>query len=193
MGIVKKYIEEGGGNFLTVKNCKIDATVTIQEVYLDDETFDKSSHRVLPALSAEYANSRKKSYVVINGIYDLSGEECSVRLGVQNLSRISEVLGDDELTWPGQKLICIGTQRYPGLGTQGLLWSGVKVGRKKPVSDASRVNDIINEILATKTDLSRAAVEKLIEEEQAKAQGLITQEAAVHLVASALGVTGGDA
>jgi len=174
MGIVRKYIEEGGGNFLTVKNCKIGNAVSIEAISLDDETFDKS-------------------YIIVDGLFDPTGEECRVRLGVQNLERIAEVLGDDETTWPGQKLTCIGTQRYPGLGTRGLLWSGVKAGRKEPVSDVDRVNDVINEILAAKTDLTRAAVEKLIEDEIAKAKGLINREAAVNLVASTLGVAGGGA
>lgn len=171
MGIVRKYIEEGGGNFLTVKNCAVDSTVTIKAVSLDDETFDKA-------------------YVVLDGNYDPSGEECKVRLGVQNLERIANVLGDDETTWPGKKIVCIGTQTYPGLGTQGLLWSGVKAARKEEPASADVVSDIINKILATKTDMTRNAVEKLIEEEKAKAAGLLTDEAAVHLVASNLGVAG---
>lgn len=172
MGMIRKYIEEGGGNFLTVKNCAIDATVTIKGVSLDDETFDKS-------------------YIVINGIYDLSGDECNVRLGVQNLERIAEDLGDDETTWSGKKIVCIGTQTYPGLGTKGLLWRGVKLGQEKPVSApvaAVDIDSIVNKILAVKPDMTRNAVMKLIEEEKAKAGGLLTDEAAVHLVASNLGV-----
>ncbi|GAH72154.1 unnamed protein product [marine sediment metagenome] len=157
---------------MTVKNCAIDATVTIKGVSLDDETFDKS-------------------YIVINGIYDLSSEECNVRLGVQNLERIAEDLGDNETTWTGQKIVCIGTQTYPGLGTRGLLWRGVKPGQKEPARApvaAVDVDGIINKILANKPDMTRNAVMKLIEEEKAKAGGLLTDEAAVHLVASNLGV-----
>ena len=178
MGIVRRYIEEGGSNFLTAKNCAIDATVTIKSVSLDDETFDKS-------------------YVIIEGIYDLSGDECNVRLGVQNLERITEVLGDDEQTWPDCKIICIGTQTYRSLGTKGLLWRGVKPGQKEEPArvpiPAVVVDDIINKILAAKTDMTRNAVDTLIEAEKAKAAGLLTDEAAAHLVASNLGVAGGDA
>lgn len=174
MGIVRRYIEEGGGNFLTVKNCKIEATVSIEAISLDDETFDKS-------------------YIIVDGIYDPTGEECRIRLGVQNLERIAEVLGDDETIWPGQKLVCIGTQKYPGLGTRGLLWSGRKTTRKEESTSADVVGDIINKILEVKTDMSRNAVERLIEEERTKAQGLITQEAAAHLVASNLGIAEGGA
>ena len=86
MGIVRKYIEEGGGNFLTVKNCPVDSTVTIKTIKLDDETFDKS-------------------YIVIGGTFDTSGEDCNVRLGVQNLERVADVLGDDETNWPGHTAI----------------------------------------------------------------------------------------
>ena len=170
MGIVKKYIEEGGGNFLTVKNCALDATMTVKTVKLDDQTFDKS-------------------YIVIGGTYDPSGEDCNVRLGGQNLTRIAEVLGDDETTWPGQKLVCIGTQKYPGLGTSGLLWSGVKAAQKAAAPSADAVvSDLVNRILAAKPDMTRNAVMKLVDEEKAKAAGLLTVEAAAYLVASNLGV-----
>ena len=157
---------------MTVKNCAIDATVTIKAVSLDDQTFDKA-------------------YIVIDGDYDPSGEECKVRLGRQNLERISEVLGDDELTWPGYKLVCIGTQNYPGLGTQGLLWNGSKTTRKKEPASVDMVGDTINKILAAKPDMTRNAVTKLIEAEKAKAAGLLTDEAALHLVASNLGIAVG--
>lgn len=169
MGIVKKYIEEGGGNFLTVKNCALDATVTMKTIKLDDQTFDKS-------------------YIVVGGVYDPSGEDCNVRLGGQNLTRIAEVLGDDETTWPGQKLVCIGTQKYPGLGTSGLLWSGVKATQREVAPSVDVVGNIVNKILAAKPDMTRNAVMKLIDEEKAKAAGLLTVEAAAYLVASNLGV-----
>jgi len=179
MGIVRKYIEEGGGNFLTVKNCALDATVTIKTVKLDDQSFDKS-------------------YIVIGGVYDPSGEDCNVRLGGQNLTRIAEVLGDDETTWPGQQLVSIGTQKYPGLGTSGLLWSGMKGGRREvaPSADVGGktapsidvFGNTVNKILAAKPDMTRNAVVKLIDEEKAKAAGLLTVEAAAYLVASNLGV-----
>ncbi len=174
MSIVRKYIEEGGGNFLTVKNCEVDAKVTIKAVSLDDETFDKS-------------------YVIIDGIYGPSGEECRVRLGRQNLARIANVISDDETTWLDEKIICIGTQTYPGLGTEGLLWSGVKTAHEEKPANANVVGDIINKILAAKTDMTRNAVDKLIEDEKAKASGLLTDEAAAHLVASNLGVAGDSA
>ena len=168
-GLVKRYIEEGGGNFATVKNTTMDATVTIKAVSLDDETFDKS-------------------YIIVDGIYDPSGEDCKVRLGIQNLERIAEALGDDEATWPGKKLVCIGTQKYPGLGTAGLLWGGVKAAQREAAPSADVVGNIVNKILAAKPDMTRNAVLKLIEGEQAKAAGLLTAEAAVYLVASNLGV-----
>lgn len=170
VGIVRKYIEAGGGNFLTVKNTAMDATVTVKTVTLDDQTFEKS-------------------YIVVGGIYDKTGEDCNVRLGGQNLARIADVLGDDEATWPGQKLVCIGTQKYPGLGTSGLLWGGVKAAQRAaaPSADASFA-DIVNRILAAKPDMTRNAVVKLVDEEKAKAAGLLTLEAAAYLVASNLGV-----
>jgi len=165
--IVREYIEKGGGNFLTTKNCKVDATVTIKAVSLDEETFDKS-------------------YVVVNGIYDPSGEECNVRLGVQNLKRIAENLGDDETTWVNKKLECIGTQDYPGLGQKGLLWRGVSQSVLAPKE--SGLEETITKILNQRQDLSRNDIQTMMTDEIAKATGTLSEEAAAHLVAKSLGV-----
>ena len=54
----------------------------------------------------------------------------------------------------------------------------------------SSTEDIIKRILALKPRLTREAVERLIDEERAKAAGLLTEEAAAHLVASNLGLDG---
>jgi replication factor A1 len=54
----------------------------------------------------------------------------------------------------------------------------------------STVEDVIKKILVLKPSLTREVVERLIEEERAKAAGLLTDEAAAHLVASNLGVDG---
>jgi len=54
----------------------------------------------------------------------------------------------------------------------------------------SGVEDIIKRILALKPNLTKEAVERLIDEERAKAAGLLTGEAAAHLVASNLGLDG---
>ncbi|MCW4048579.1 MAG: OB-fold nucleic acid binding domain-containing protein [Candidatus Bathyarchaeota archaeon] len=51
-------------------------------------------------------------------------------------------------------------------------------------------DDIIKRILALKPNLTKEAVQKLIEEERAKAAGLLTEEAAAHLVSSNLGING---
>ncbi|HUS79180.1 MAG TPA: OB-fold nucleic acid binding domain-containing protein [Patescibacteria group bacterium] len=54
----------------------------------------------------------------------------------------------------------------------------------------SSKEDIIKRILALKPQLTSEAVERLIDEERAKAGGLLTEEAAAHLVASNLGLDG---
>lgn len=54
----------------------------------------------------------------------------------------------------------------------------------------SDTEDIIKRILALKPKMTREAVERLIDEERAKAAGLLTEEAAAHLVASNLGLEG---
>jgi len=174
MSLIKKYIEEGGGNFLTVKNCAVGATVTIKTVNRDDETFDKS-------------------YIVINGIYDINGEECNARMGVQNVERVAEVLSDDETKWPGQKIQCIAHQNYPGLGQKGLLWQGVAQGAAPVVipptpAETSQVPVIIGKIMVANPELTAQAVKKLIDEEVEKAAGLITEDVAAIVAAGTLGV-----
>ncbi len=54
----------------------------------------------------------------------------------------------------------------------------------------SSMEEIIKRILALRPNLTKEAVEKLIDEERAKAAGLLTEEAAAHLVASNLGLDG---
>jgi len=50
--------------------------------------------------------------------------------------------------------------------------------------------DIIKKILALKPNLTEEAIRKQIDQERAKAAGLLTEEAAAHLVASNLGING---
>jgi replication factor A1 len=52
------------------------------------------------------------------------------------------------------------------------------------------VENVVKRILALKPNLTRDAVERLIDEERAKAAGLLTEEAAAHMVASNLGLDG---
>src|SRR4030042_3462589 len=54
----------------------------------------------------------------------------------------------------------------------------------------SATEDVIKRILAMKPTLTREIVERLIQEEKGKAAGLLTDEAAAHLVASSLGMDG---
>ena len=56
----------------------------------------------------------------------------------------------------------------------------------------SGVEDIIKRILAMRSELTREAVRMLIEEEKARAGGLLTEEAAAHIVASTLGLGAGQ-
>lgn len=109
VSIVKSYMEKGGGNWAKANNVATGAKVTIGSIYLDDESFEG------------------QSYIVVNGIYDPTGEEIKVRLGVQNLRRVVETLGDNEALWPKNKLVVLGFQDYPGLGSRGILWGAEKV------------------------------------------------------------------
>ena len=108
MSIVRDYIEKGGGSWAKASNVKSGATVTVESVYLDDESFEG------------------QSYVIVNGTYDPTGEDVKVRLGIQNLRRVVESLGDSEAAWIGKKLTVLGFADYPGLGSRGILWGAVK-------------------------------------------------------------------
>ena len=108
MSVVKDYMEKGGGNWAKANNVASGAKVTIVSVYLDDRSFED--------------DDKKQSYIVVNGTYDPTGEEIKARLGIQNLTRVVEVLGDNESTWTNNKLVVLGFQDYPGLGSRGILW-----------------------------------------------------------------------
>jgi replication factor A1 len=58
------------------------------------------------------------------------------------------------------------------------------------VSNLTEIEEIIKRILASSPQLTRKAVERLIDEERSKAGGLLTEEAAAHLVSSNLGLDG---
>jgi hypothetical protein len=112
MSIIEDYLKSAGGNWLKAENIQDGYKVKIQQVWLDDETFDKP-------------------YICIGGI-NAQKEEVRVRLGVQNVQRISEVLGTNAKEWENQYLEVVGTQAYPGLSSKGILWRGVKKQEEKP-------------------------------------------------------------
>ena len=172
MSIVSDYIEKAGSNFLTVKNCPVGTIMTITSVTLDDETFDKA-------------------YVVLAGTVPGFEEEVNYRAGVGNLKRIAETFGEDEAQWIGKQIECVVHQDYPGLGQKGLLWRGVVPGANQAPSGpsmADEVSTIIGKIMAANPELTAKAVKKLIDAEVEKAAGLLTEDAAAHIVASNLGV-----
>lgn len=112
MSIIEDYLKTAGGNWLKADNIHDGYRVKIKQVWLDDDTFDKS-------------------YICVGGI-NAQGEEVRARLGVQNVQRISETLGTNAKEWEGQYLEVIGTQNYPGVGGRGILWRGVKKPDEKP-------------------------------------------------------------
>ena len=103
MSIVDESLKKGSENWAKATNVAVGATITIKSTYLDDTTFDKP-------------------YIVVVGIYDPTGEEIQVRLGIQNIKRIAEILGRNEQAWIHKKLNVLGYQDYPGLGNRGVLW-----------------------------------------------------------------------
>jgi len=111
--IVENYIKGGSGAWLKTTNCAVGATVTIGDIWVDDESFKD-----------EDGNPRK--YLCIGGTYDLSGEDCQVRLSKTNARRIAETLGDKAEQWKGAQIKCVLHMDYPGVSSRGLVWDGVK-------------------------------------------------------------------
>lgn len=110
MSIIEDYLKNAGGNWLKAETVHDGYKLKIQNVWLDDDTFDKP-------------------YICASGI-NAEGEAVSVRLGVQNVQRIADVLGKKNDEWIGNYLEVIGTQNYPGVSARGILWRGVKAKPK---------------------------------------------------------------
>lgn len=107
MSLIKEFIERSGTAFLNPENTKLNDIVEIQQVSLDSTTFEKS-------------------YIVIKGLLSRTNEECNVRLGVQNVKRIADDLGNNETEWIGHGLRVLAYQEYTGLGKNGIIWGGKK-------------------------------------------------------------------
>ncbi len=118
MSLVRRFLKESGGPWIRAENVTVGATVTIEKVELDEQTFDRP-------------------YIVVTGVYDPTGENVKVRLGVKNVQRIVETLGDDESKWIGHKLEVISIETYKGLGRKGILWRGVKTVKQTRMGSPS--------------------------------------------------------
>jgi len=116
MSLIENYKKNAGGSWLKAETVRDGMKVKLSKVWLDDETFDKP-------------------YICVKGIIN-TGEEVQVRLGIQNVNRISETLGDNESEWINNYLEVIGTQNYPGMSAKGILWRGVK---GKPQAEQKQV------------------------------------------------------
>ncbi len=163
MSIVDTYLENAGGNFLSVKNCPSGTVLTISKVFLDEETFDKPG-------------------IVCEGTVD--GEETSARLSASNVKRIVETLGSDDKKWIGKQIQCLGHMDYPGLGKKGLLWGGAG-GTAAPVAPVETVQSIIVKIKKG-TDLKVKEIKALIDKEVKEADTLLDEISCAQIVAASL-------
>jgi hypothetical protein len=106
-GLIERFLEKAGGPWIRADNVKPGDTVTIRNVSLDEESFDRP-------------------YIVIDGTLDRTGEQVKVRLSQQNVNRIIQDLGRKEAGWIGHKLQVLSIENYPGLGRRGVLWKGLR-------------------------------------------------------------------
>ena len=118
MSIIEDYLKNAGGNWLKAETVHDGYKLKVQNVWLDDETFDKS-------------------YICVAGI-NQEGESVQARLGVQNVQRVADVLGSTIEEWTGNYLEVIGLQSYPNFANKGILWRGVKA---KPKPKQQEVED----------------------------------------------------
>jgi len=107
MGIVERFLIEGGGDFATSENTPVGSEIAIVHVYFDNTTYPEN-----PA-------------IVVNGTKS-DGADIKVRLSKQNVARIAKVLSQNENAWIGNKLKATTHQYYPGLSKTGIIWDGVK-------------------------------------------------------------------
>jgi hypothetical protein len=117
MSVVKRFLEKAGGPWIRAESVKPGDTVSIRNVSLDEESFDRP-------------------YLVVDGVLDRTGEQVRVRLGGQNVNRIVQDLGTDEAGWVGHRLQVVSVEFYPGLGRKGILWKGVRTQGPAPIQEA---------------------------------------------------------
>jgi len=103
--IIKEYLASASGLWVKADSVRPGEKILIQAVTLDDKSFDKP-------------------YIVVHGM-NAAGDDVRVRLGVKNVARVVETLGDDESRWVGNYLEVLTTEMYPGVGARGILWRGV--------------------------------------------------------------------
>ena len=111
MSVIGKYIQGGSGDWLTAKNCNIGATIDVEKIWMDEDSFPDQP----PSLC-------------VGGAYN-GGEECQVRISKTNARRIAETLGEE---WIGHKIGCILHMDYHGVNARGLIWEGIKVDPAEP-------------------------------------------------------------
>lgn len=136
---VKRFLEQGGGNFATAQNTPVGTVLPILGVYFDNETYKEN-----PAI---VVNSKRAN-----------GEDVKIRLSRANVKRISETLSEDENQWIGNSVKALTHQEYPGLGKTGIIWEGVKSTQQSQMQ--SPVN--LNIPTASKNDLSTGAYNWLV-------------------------------
>jgi len=125
--VVRRFLREAGSLWLRAEHVKEGDRVFVERVDLDEESWDRP-------------------YIVVTGTLERLGEVVKVRLGVKNVQRIVETLGDDERGWIGNFLEVIGTESYKGLGRRGILWRGMKVEVKLSPATLNWIGDLPEDV-----------------------------------------------
>lgn len=105
--------------------------------------------------------------------------------------RFIKAWGDDSANWVGKQVRITMTNQNVRGEMRDILWGWPVEGETPPKSTTEALKNydtIVKKILEDKPSLTMKAVEKLVEDERAKAAGLLTEEAAAYLVATSLSV-----
>ena len=119
MDLFEEFEKRTAGIWLKPANVKIGETFTINNVYIDDEMFPPKVYWICECTADVESELRDK------------GEECNARLGKDGYDDVKAVL---EKNWVNNKLKVVRIKDYKGLGTIGIIWTGVKVAKQERIA-----------------------------------------------------------
>lgn len=105
MSIIKDFLNQSLGNWVSVKTCQVndELTVTSQPV-IDKESF------------------KDKTYLVMDVKHDRTAQPMKLRLSGQQVSNLAPSFGEDASKWVSRRIRIAAKQDYPGLGKSGFIY-----------------------------------------------------------------------